>query len=128
MRTLLAIEIVLRGDLVGSAALVLVSRSNVIAASVGAPLALAVHRLTAAALCAMLKLILMRTSKATVQVRLGDTVHSAALVVVIILVVMASIIDAPSTNTVHRLGTLLNSALLKLISIWACISVVRRSN
>ena len=99
-----------------------------LAASVGAPLALAVHRLAAAALCAMLKLILMRTSKATVQVRLGDTVHSAALVVVIILVVMASIIDAPSTNTVHRLGTLLNSALLKLISIWACISVVRRSN
>ena len=126
--TLLAIEIVLCGDLVGSAALVLVSRSNVIAASVGAPLANTVHRLATAALCALRETILMRTSKATVQVRLGDTVHSAALVVVIILVVMASIIDAPSTNTVHRLGTLLNSALLKLVGIWASISVVRRSN
>ena len=128
MWTLLTVEVLLRGDLVGSAALVLVTNSLMLAASVGAPLALAVHRLAAAALRALCETILMRTSKATVQVCLGDTVHSAALVVVIILVVMASVIHAPSTNTVHRLGTLLSGALLKLISIWASISVVRRSN
>ena len=124
MRTLLAIEILLGGDLVGSAALVLVSRSLMLAASIGVPLALAVHRLAAAALRALCETILMRTSKATVQVRLGDTVHSAALVVVIILVVMASVIHAPGTNTVHRLGTLLSGALLKLVGIWASISIV----
>ena len=126
--TLLAIEIVLRGDLVGSAALVLVTNSLMLAASVGAPLALAVHRLAAAALCAMLKLILMRTSIPIVQSKLSDAIQSAALVLMIFLLVVASVIHAPSTNTVHRLGTLLSGALLKLVGIWASISTVGRSN
>ena len=74
--TLLAIEIVLRGDLVGSAALVLVTRSNMLAASVGAPLALAVHRLAAAALRALLELVGMRTSIPIVQSKLTDGIQS----------------------------------------------------
>ena len=126
--TLLSIEIVLRGDLVGSAALVLVVFSNVIAAAVQAPLADTVHRLTATILRALLQLISMRTSIAIVQGRLSNNVQSAALVLVISFFVVASVIRAPSTNTVHRLGTLLSGALLKLVGIWASISVVRRSN
>ena len=126
--TLLTVEILLCGDLVGSAALVLVTNSLMLAASVGAPLALAVHRLAAAALCAMLKLILMRTSIPIVQSKLSDAIQSAALVLMIFLLVVVSVIDAPRSNTVHRLGTTLISALLELVGIWASISTVGRCN
>ena len=124
--TFLTVEILLCGDLVGSAALVLVTNSLMLAASVGAPLALAVHRLATAALCAMLKLILMRTSIPIVQSKLSDAIQSAALVLMIFLLVVASVIHAPSTNTVHRLGTTLISALLELIGIQTSISVMGR--
>ena len=128
MQTFLATQVSLCGDLVGSAALVLVVFSNVIAAAVQAPLADTVHRLTATILRALLQLISMRTSIAIVQGRLSNNVQSAALVLVISFFVVASVIHAPSTNTVHRLGTLLSGALLKLVGIWASISVVGRSN
>ena len=129
MRTFLTIEIVLCGDLESSASFVLVLfLVIVIAAAIQAPLADTVHRLTATILRALLQLISMRTSIAIVQGRLSNNVQSAALVLVISFFVVASVIRAPSTNTVHRLGTLLNSALLKLVVIWASISVVRRSN
>ena len=126
--TFLTVEVLLCGDLVGSAALVLVTRSNMIAASIDSPLAFAVHRLTTSALCAMLKLILMRTSIPIVQGRLRNNVQSATLILVIFLFVVASVIHAPSTNTVHRLGTLLSGALLKVVGIWASISTVGRCN
>ena len=129
MRTFLTIEIVLCGDLESSASFVLVLfLVIVIAAAIQAPLTNTVHRLTATTLCALLETISMRTSIATAQGRLSNNVHTATLVLVISFFVVASVIHAPSTNTVHRLGTLLSGALLKLVGIWASISVVRRSN
>ena len=126
MQTFLATQVSLCGDLVGSAALVLMIFLLELTASEKAPLALAVHRLTAAALRAMLELIFMRTSIPIVQGNLADAIQSAALVLVISFFVVASVIHAPSTNTVHRLGTLLSGALLKLVSKWASISIVGR--
>ena len=84
-----------------------------VASAVLAPLTLAVHRLAAAALRALLELVGMRTSIAIVQSDLSNAIQSAALILMIFLLVVASVIDAPSTNTVHRLGTLLSGALLK---------------
>ena len=128
MWALTTIQVSLCGDLVGSAALVLMTICSILTTFVHSPLALAVHRLTAAALRAMLELIFMRTSIPIVQGNLADAIQSAALVLVISFFVVASVIHAPSTNTVHRLGTLLSGALLKLVGIWASISVVGRSN
>ena len=128
MRTFLTIEIVLCGDLVGSAALVLVTISNMIAAGKESPLTNTVHRLTATILRALLKLILMRTSKSIVQGNLANIIESATLVLVTVSKVVALIINAPSSNTIHRLGTLLSGALLKVVGIWASISTVGRCN
>ena len=128
MWTLFTIQITFNRNNEGPAALVLVAISNMIAASISFPCTNTVHRLTATALCALNKGIIVRASIAIIQGNLANTVHTAALVLVIFLFVVASVIHAPSTNTVHRLGTLLSGALLKLVGIWASISVVRRSN
>ena len=63
-------------NLVGSAALVLVTISNMIAATVLAPLTNAVHRLPATILCALLELVGMRTSIPIVQSKLTDGIQS----------------------------------------------------
>ena len=128
MRAHISIRGRLCGDLVGPASLILVTISDVLAATIQAPLTFAINWLTTAALCALGRLILKWASISTVQGRLSDHIISAALVLVICFIVVASVIHAPSTNTVHRLGTLLSGALLKLVGIWASISVVRRSN
>ena len=53
-------------------------------------------------------------------------VHAAALILMSKVNVVTGRIAAPGTNTVHRLGTLLSGALLKLVGIHALISVVGR--
>ena len=113
MWTLFTIQITFNRNNEGPAALVLVAISNMIAASISFPCTNTVHRLTATALCALNKGIIVRASIAIIQGNLANTVHTAALVLVIFLFVVASVIHAPSTNTVHRLGTLLSGALLK---------------
>ena len=124
MRAHISIRGRLCGDLVGPASLILVTISDVLAATIQAPLTFAINWLTTAALCALGRLILKWASISTVQGRLSDHIISAALVLVICFIVVASVIHAPSTNTVHRLGTLLSGALLKVVGIWASISVV----
>ena len=128
MRAHISIRGRLCGDLVGPASLILVTISDVLAATIQAPLTFAINWLTTAALCALGRLILKWASISTVQGRLSDHIISAALVLVICFIVVASVIHAPSTNTVHRLGTTLISALLELVGIWASISTVGRSN
>ena len=100
--------------------------STVLTFSVITPGANTVHRLGTLLSGALLKLVSIWASISTVGRCNRDIVSSATLVAVCFLVVEASVILVPGTNTVHRLGTLLNGALLKLISIWASISVVSR--
>ena len=126
MRAHISIRGRLCGDLVGPASLILVTISDVLAATIQAPLTFAINWLTTAALCALGRLILKWASISTVQGRLSDHIISAALVLVICFIVVASVIHAPSTNTVHRLGTTLISALLELIGIQTSISVMGR--
>ena len=106
--------------------LVLMTFSNMLAAIKWCPQTLAVHRLSTATGNALLLIMLVRTSVTIVQSNLADTIHTATLIANFLIIVLTRTIDSPSTNTVHRLGTLLNGALLKLISIWASISVVSR--
>ena len=124
MWALFSIQVSLDVHHVRSAALVLVAISNMGAASIGAPLALAVHRLSTAALRALLELVIIWTSIPIVQSNLAHAIDTATLVLVICFIIVASVIHTPRSNTVHRLGTLLSGALLKLVGIWASISVV----
>ena len=126
VRTFFSVQVWNSVDLVGSAALVLVAINNMGAASIGAPLALAVDRLSATTLRALLELVFMRTSITTVQSRLRDLISTASLIMMMKLIVRACSIVFPSSNTVHRLGTFISSALLKLVGIWASVSVVGR--
>ena len=126
VRTFFSVQVWNSVDLVGSAALVLVAINNMGAASIGAPLALAVDRLSATTLRALLELVFMRTSITTVQSRLRDLISTASLIMMMKLIVRAYSIVFPSSNTVHRLGTFISSALLKLVGIWASVSVVGR--
>ena len=126
--TLLAVQVSLGGNLVGSALLILVTSSNVLAARVRIPSTLAINRLTASRLGAVGATILIWTSKAIVGRSLADAVHAATLVLVVLLVIVARVVDTPRSNTVNRLSALLSGALLKLISVWTAISIVGRSN
>ena len=121
---LLAIQVSLGGDLVGPAALVLVTCRDVIAAAIHSPLALTINRLTATALGAMLQVVLVWTRITVVLGLLAHSIEAATLVLVISIVIGASRVLIPSTNTVNRLGTSIVCALLKLVGIWASISVV----
>ena len=111
-------------DLVGFAALVNVTINNVVAASIRAPLTLTVHRLAASTLGALLQLVVMWASIAIVGSNLADLVDTASLILVVYLIIVASIIVAPCSNTVNRLGAFLSGALLKSIGVWAGVSIV----
>ena len=115
VRASLAAQVSRRGHLVGAAALVLVARSNMLTATIRSPLALAVHGLAAARLGALLESILVRASKAVVQGNLRNLVETAALVLMILLVVVARSIRLPCSDAVNRLSALLSSALLEVI-------------
>ena len=84
-----AIEISLGGNLVGSALLILVTSSNVLAARVRIPSTLAVNRLAASRLGAVSETIIIWTSKTIVGRSLADAVHAATLVLVVLLVIVA---------------------------------------
>ena len=130
MRTLRAAEVSQSGHLVGTAALVLVAISNMLAGTEGCPFADTVNRLAAASLSALTQSILMRASIAVVQGDLRNRVHTAALVDLVSLLKVALVIVAPGTDTIDRLGTLISSALLEHVGIRTSISVVggRRCN
>ena len=77
----------------------------VVAAAISTPLSLAINGLTATTLGALLQLVLVWASKAIVQGNLAHTVHTAALILVVLVVIGASIVGTPRSNTVHRLST-----------------------
>ena len=121
-----ATPLCLNVDLVGSAALVNVTINNVVAASIRAPLTLTVHRLAASTLGALLQLVLVWASIAIVGSSLANLVDTASLILMVYLIIVASIIVAPCSNTVHGLNALLSGALLKSIGVWAGVSIVSR--
>ena len=88
------------------------------------PLAFAVNWLTATALGAVLEVVSVWASIAIVHGNLAHTVEAAALILVILFIIMAGIIVAPRSNTVHRLSTASGSALLVIIGVLASLSVV----
>ena len=96
--------------------------------SIRSPFAFAVHRLATTPLGALLKLILMWASISTVQCSLADLVDSAALILMIPKNILTLSIITPGSYTVHWLSTFLSSALLKLMSVWASITVLSSSN
>ena len=73
------------------------------ASAIEAPLALAIHRLTATRLGAVLELVLVWASIAIEQSGLAHLVQTAALVLVIFFDIVAGIIRTPRANTVHWL-------------------------
>ena len=108
--------------------LILVTIGDILAAIIRGPGTLAVHRLATASSHALSLIMDIWASIAIVQGDLSHTVHSAALVRVIIIVVMTRLIISPRSNTVRWLSALLSGALLKLVSVWASVSIVGRSN
>ena len=126
--TNLTIQVCFDCNSVGSASLVLVTISNVVAASVQAPFTNTVNRLTAFRLGAVLELILVWASKAIVGSSSANLVGSASLVLMTVNQIFTSAVIRPCSNTVHWLGTALRGALLKLISVWASITVVQGRN
>ena len=66
----------------------------------------------------------MWASKAIVQGNLAHTVHTAALILVVLVVIGASIVGTPRSNTVHRLSTTIVGALLEIVGVWASMSIV----
>ena len=108
--------------------LILVTIGDILAAIIRGPGTLAVHRLATAPSHALSLIMDIWASIAIVQGDLSHTVHSAALVRVIIIVVMTRLIISPRSNTVRWLSALLSGALLKLVSVWASVSIVSRSN
>ena len=100
------------------------SLAFVVAAAVNTPLSLAINGLTATTLGALLQLVLVWASKAIVQGNLAHTVHTAALILVVLVVIGASIVGTPRSNTVHRLSTTIVGALLEVVGVWASMSVV----
>ena len=124
MRTLRAVQIRLGRNLVSPAALILVAVRNVIAAAICAPLALAVHRLAAARLGALLQSIRVGAGIPVVQSRLAHPVHATSLILVVCVNVVALIVCVPCTHAVHWLHTLLTRALLVVMRVGASMPVV----
>ena len=77
--------------------------AHIRAFSVDIPLALAIHRLTATRLGAVLQLVLVWASIAIVQSRLAHLVEAAALILMVSLTVSTSIILTPSSDAIHWL-------------------------
>ena len=102
---LLSIQVSLDGHLIRSAALILVARYHMHASTKDRPFALAVHGLAATTLGALLQVVLVWASKTIVHGNLAHTVHAAALILVVVVVIRASIVVAPRANAVHRLRT-----------------------
>ena len=118
----------LSGDRVDTAALILVTIHNMLAAAVHTPIANTVDGLATARLGARLQAIFVSTSNAVMLCLLGHSVHAAAVVVVFNLVVLANVIISPSTNTVNRLGTLISRTLLKFVHVRASMAIVLSSS
>ena len=123
-RTLLATQRCFCNDLVGSAALILVTISNVVAAGVQAPLTLTIHRLATSALGALNSLLLKWTSIFTVESRLANHILATLLILVITFIVGARGIVTPCANTVHRLRAAFHCTGLVVVCISASITVV----
>ena len=99
-----------------------------VTAAIRTPYAFAVHRLGTATLGASLKIVSVWASIAIESGNLAHTVDAAALILVICFLIMAGIIVAPSSNTVHRLSTLFVGTVLKLIGVLTSVSVVGSGN
>ena len=104
MRTLRAVQIRLGRNLVSPAALILVAVRNVIAAAICAPLALAVHRLAAARLGALLQSIRVGAGIPVVQSRLADCVQTAPFMGIVIRVMLAGCKLGPLSQTIYGLS------------------------
>ena len=128
VRALVAIKVSLGGDLVGAAALVLVAINHMVTAGVRTPLALTIHRLAAARLRALLQCILMRASVAIILGFLGNLVHTAALILVVSLVIHAGIVGTPGANTINGLVALLRGTLFGIMLVRASITTVLGRN
>ena len=118
------IQISLGRNLVSPAAFVLVAVRNVLAAAICAPLALAVHRLAAARLGALLQSIRVGAGIPVVGSSTLNNVGAALLVRMLDIIVLASTIVAKRTKAIHRLGTALRSALLESLRVRAAVTVV----
>ena len=103
-------------------------KARIRAFSVDIPLALAIHRLTATRLGAVLQLVLVWASIAIVQSGLAHFIQTAALVLMIFLNIVAGIICTPSANAVHWLRATIVGALLKRIRVGTGKTIVGRCN
>jgi hypothetical protein len=124
VRARLAAQVGLGGDLVGPAALVLMTVLNMSTRAIETPFAFAINWLTTSALSASFEVVLVWASVTIVHGNLAHTVDTAALILMIALNIVAGIIVAPRSNTVHRLSTFLSSALLKFIGVCAGVPIV----
>ena len=97
------------------------------AGSICSPVTYTVHRLRTTASCTGLVVVGISAAVTVVCGILADLVESASPVLVVI-VAFARSIWIPRTNTINRLSALLSGALLKLVSVWASISVVGSRN
>ena len=91
---------------------------------IGTPSSNTVHRLTAAAICALQVTVGIRTAVPVVGRTLTDLVASASLILVIVSIVVARAIWIPSSNTVHWLTATTRRTRLIVVSLWAAIAVV----
>jgi hypothetical protein len=123
-----SVQVSLGGDFKGPAALVRVSTRNMITGAIGSPFAFAINWLATTTLGASLKIVSVWASIAIVQGDLAHTVYAAALILMTNTFVVAGIIVAPRSDTVHRLSTLFVGTVLKLIGVLASVSVVGSCN
>ena len=127
MRASIAVVQGLLGNLVHTAALVLVISLNVPALIVSVPGADAVNRLGTLLRGALLKVVRVRASMAVVLSNGGHLVKPATLVVVSLIIMLTKRVSGPGTQTVDRLLAGLLGALHIRISVSASITVVRSS-
>ena len=97
-------------------------------ARVRGPLTFTINRLTTTASCAMVQVVGMRAGVTVIQSILANGINTATFVLMTFQVVKTFIILAPRSNAVHWLGAFLSGALLKLVSVWAGISIVGSSH
>ena len=112
------------GVLVLSALLVLLTGWIMKADSIRRPLSLTVNRLTATTLGAVPQVVSMWASKAIVFGPLSNGVHTAALVLVILVVIGTRTVGTPGSNAIHRLRAAGGGALLIVVGVSTSITVV----
>ena len=88
-----------------------------------APLALAVHRLAAARLGALLQSIRVGAGIPVVQSRLAHPVHATSLILVVCINVVALIVCVPCTHAVHRLGASAHRAFFVAFLVRATLTI-----